>query len=123
VQYGGGKRANIPGYFVGGKTGTSEVLVNGRYLKRSNIGSFVGAFPINDPKYAIIVLIDQAKSNKYNNWLTIGGIVAAPVAGNIIKRSGPLLGVWPQEDQTEQVDKDLALDFTPSYKPLVPATQ
>jgi len=123
VEHGGGKRANIPGFFPGGKTGTSEILINGRYSKRANLGSFVGAFPINDPKYAVIVLIDQAKPNEFNHWLTIGGIVAAPVAGSIIKRAGPLLGVWPQEDQSERVNEELTLDFTPSFKPLTQIKQ
>ena len=85
VEHGGGKRANVQGFFPGGKTGTSEVLVNGRYSKRSNLGSFVGAFPIHNPQYAVLVLIDQAKPNEFNSWLTVGGMVAAPVAGSIIK--------------------------------------
>ncbi len=119
VEHGGGKRANVRGFFPGGKTGTSEVLVNGRYSKRSNLGSFVGAFPIHNPQYAVLVLIDQAKPNEFNSWLTVGGMVAAPVAGSIIKRAGPILGVLPEEDKSDEINKELSLDFTPSFKPLV----
>lgn len=120
VEYGSGKRANVPGLYVGGKTGTSEILISGRYNKRANLGSFVGAFPMHNPKYAIIVLIDQAKPSELNGWKTTGGIVAAPVAGSIIKRASSILNIWPQNDEEMEIsDKDLNLDFMPLDRPLV----
>ena len=83
---GTGKNANIEGYEVGGKTGTAERAEKGGYNKNKTIASFVAAFPMSNPKYVIFVGIDQP-----NYIFNTGGIIAAPVAGNIIKNIAPIL--------------------------------
>ena len=90
VLEGTGKYANVAGYEVGGKTGTAEHAENGRYNKKQTIASFVAAFPISNPKYLIYIGFDRP-----NYSFNTGGMVAAPVAGNIIRNIAPILGVLP----------------------------
>jgi cell division protein FtsI (penicillin-binding protein 3) len=116
VQRGFGKKADVPGYFVGGKTGTSEKIgKNGRYMKNSNVASFVGAFPMNNPQYVISVILDAAKPNAKNHGFTTGGMIAAPLAGNIISNIAPLLEVYPNNAKTyEIINQELYLDPKPN---------
>lgn len=97
VKSGFGKNANVSGYDIGGKTGTSEKIKNGRY-SNNNIASFVGAFPIDQPKYILYVMIDEPKRNKHNRGFATGGMVAAPTAGNIIKRVMPVVNILPKNN-------------------------
>jgi cell division protein FtsI (penicillin-binding protein 3) len=95
VLDGSGSRANIPGFFVGGKTGTAEKVVNGRYAGNVRFNAFVSAFPINNPKYVVLVIVDEPKKAKQGCGVT-AGCNAGVLAGNIIRRAAPLLGVKPQ---------------------------
>jgi cell division protein FtsI (penicillin-binding protein 3) len=98
VVAGTGKNADASGYHVGGKTGTAEKLVNGRYDGDKVMSSFVGGFPMSDPKYVVVVIVDEPQEiQKYVR--PTGGIVAAPAVKNIIMRSGTLLGIKPQFDE------------------------
>ncbi|AXW84846.1 penicillin-binding protein [Anaplasma marginale] len=90
VERGTGKRANVKGYLVGGKTGSAEKVIDGRYRKDANLASFLGIFPISEPKYAIMVMIDEPKGSKVT-----GGAVSAPVVGRIISRMAPILSIAP----------------------------
>ncbi len=102
VKYGSGKSANAPGYFVVGKTGTAEKLVNGRYAKGgANVAIFTGAFPAYDPKYAFVVMVDEPKGTKATHGYTTAGWISAPVMGRVVQRIAPLLGVVPQVARTE----------------------
>lgn len=100
VLFGTGVYANVPGYLVGGKTGTSQVVgANGRYKSKLNNSSFVAAFPINAPRYVVYALVIHPKPTKkmqnFSHGFTTGGYVAAPAVGRIISRIGPMLGVRP----------------------------
>lgn len=95
VENGSGRRAEVPGYFVGGKTGTAEKVVNGRYANNVRFNAFLGAFPVDDPQYVVLVIIDEPKPEKPGMGAT-SGLNAAPVVGNIIRRSASLLGVRPE---------------------------
>lgn len=107
VEKGTGKGAAVPGYDVGGKTGTSDKNVNGRYKKDSRISSFVGAFPMTAPRYAVLVMVDEPKGNKATFGYATAGWVAAPAAGRIISRIAALYGVAPVDTtlQAEARDK------------------
>lgn len=92
VEQGSGKRAEVPGFSVGGKTGTAEKVVNGRYSKDVRFNAFLGAFPTKNPEYVVLAFIDEPKPEKGQKSAT-AGLNAAPVVGNIIRRSASVLGV------------------------------
>ncbi len=91
VLDGTGKKANVEGYDVGGKTGTANRAEGGGYNERQTMASFVAAFPMSQPKYLVYVIFDRP-----NYSFNTGGMVAAPVAGRVIKNIAPLLGIRPQ---------------------------
>ncbi len=91
---GSGSRADVPGYRVGGKTGTAEKVVNGRYSGDKRFNAFLAAFPIDDPQYVVLVIIDEPKPEE-GAPSAVAGLNAAPMAGNIIRRAAPVLGVKP----------------------------
>jgi cell division protein FtsI (penicillin-binding protein 3) len=100
---GTGKYADISGYVVGGKTGTSEKIVNGRYSKKLNITSFVGVFPSHDPRYVVVVMVDEPKGQKFSSYYATGGWVAAPAVGGFIRRAAPMLGVAPVNEKSPKI--------------------
>ncbi|WP_200371969.1 peptidoglycan D,D-transpeptidase FtsI family protein [Rhodovibrio salinarum] len=94
VEYGTGKNADAYGYRVGGKTGTADKQKNGRY-SNAKISSFVGAFPMDDPRYVVFAMVDEPKGQEHTFGYATGGWVAAPVVKNVIERMGPMLGIQP----------------------------
>ena len=92
---GSGKNARVPGYNVGGKTGTADKVVNGRYSNAANFNAFLAGFPIDDPRYVVLTFIDEPKTDK-GNGAALAGNTAAPMVRDIISRSAPLLGVEPK---------------------------
>lgn len=94
VLKGSGRRAEVPGFLVGGKTGTAEKVVNGRYSNKKKFNAFLSTFPVDDPRYIVLVIVDEPKPEKGQRYAT-AGTNAAPTVGKIIKRSAPLLGVVP----------------------------
>jgi cell division protein FtsI (penicillin-binding protein 3) len=95
AEKGSGKRAEVPGYRVGGKTGTAEKVVNGRYAKDKRFNAFLAAFPMDDPEYIVLSIVDEPKPEKPGMGAT-AGLNAAPIVANIIRRSASLLGVKPE---------------------------
>lgn len=101
VRYGTGKNAEVKGYMVGGKTGTAEKQVDGKYSDDAVVSSFVGAFPMNDPRYVVIALVDEPKGIKSTFGYATGGWVAAPVVSNVVSRIGTIAGMIPQKADSE----------------------
>ncbi len=97
VAKGTGKGAFVDGYRVGGKTGTAQKAVDGRYLENNHIVSFIGFAPADDPQIVIYVAIDNPKET-----VQFGGVVAAPIVGKIIGDSLRAMGVEKREDQIEK---------------------
>ncbi len=95
VEEGTGAKAEVPGYFVGGKTGTAEKSRNGGYARRALLSSFAAAFPMNNPRYAVIVIIDEPEGNKNTFGYATGGWTAAPAVGRIVARVAPVVGIAP----------------------------
>jgi cell division protein FtsI (penicillin-binding protein 3) len=94
TQPGGtGRRADVPGYEVGGKTGTADIAANGGYRERAVIASFLAAFPMSAPRYVLLVTIHEPKPSAETNGQVTAGLNAAPVAARIIARAAPLLGL------------------------------
>ncbi|MDR3376312.1 MAG: penicillin-binding protein 2 [Ancalomicrobiaceae bacterium] len=94
---GSGTRAEVEGYRVGGKTGTAEKVEAGRYEHDKRRNSFLAAFPMEDPQYLVLVVLDEPKPDKDGNS-AVAGLNTAPLAGNIIRRIAPMLGVMPKFD-------------------------
>ncbi|MFC4778471.1 stage V sporulation protein D [Paenibacillus sp. GCM10023252] len=93
VAQGTGKNAFIDGYRVGGKTGTAQKVINGRYSPNEHIVSFVGFAPADDPKVVIYVAVDNPQGIQF------GGVVAAPIVGRIMEDTLQYLGVPPRDKQ------------------------
>ena len=96
VVEGTASKADVIGYRVGGKTGTAEKVVHGRYAHDKLLNSFIGAFPMDNPRYAIIVMLDEPKATPETFGFATSGWNAVPTAGKIIERIAPLLGVVPK---------------------------
>jgi len=95
VMKGTGKKADAPGYRIGGKTGTAQKLINGHYSQTINITSFAGVFPMDDPRYVIVVMLDEPKATKETYGFTTAGWNVAPVVSRTVSRIAPMLGVIP----------------------------
>ncbi|MDR3520230.1 MAG: penicillin-binding protein 2 [Acidocella sp.] len=119
VMSGTGKNAAVPGYVVGGKTGTAQVVgPNGKYLLHTNNASFMAAFPMNDPQYVIYVLVLQPHPDSTTGGFTTGGVIAAPTVGRIIARIGPMLGILPATGDTlAALDAALTVPMNPTPPP------
>jgi cell division protein FtsI (penicillin-binding protein 3) len=98
VEFGTARKAEVAGYRVGGKTGTAEKSLGGGYSHSAKLALFVSAFPIDNPRYAILVMIDEPKGNKQTFGFATGGWIAAPVVSNIIARMAPMEGIRPVFD-------------------------
>jgi cell division protein FtsI (penicillin-binding protein 3) len=95
AQEGTATKADVIGYRVGGKTGTAEKVIHGRYSKDHSLATFIGAFPMDHPKYAIFVMLDEPKALPETFGFATAGWNAVPTAAKIIERIAPLLGVMP----------------------------
>jgi cell division protein FtsI (penicillin-binding protein 3) len=110
VLKGTGKRANADGYRVGGKTGTAEKVVHGRYSTSALLTSFLAAFPTDAPEYVVLVMLDEPQRLPETHNQATAGINAAPTVGKIVARIAPILGVAPklEVDQSKFDAKVLA---------------
>ena len=95
VAEGTGEQAGVPGYLVGGKTGSADKAGAGGYHRGGILSSFIAAFPIQQPRYVVLVTLDEPKGDAATYGFAHGGWTAAPTVGRIIGRIGPLLGLPP----------------------------
>lgn len=109
VSDGTGKTADARGYFVGGKTGTAEKAVGRGYSRKRLITSFVGAFPMQAPRYVVLVMLDEPQATKQTFGYATAGWNAAPTVGRIVPRIAPLLGVAPAAEDDRLILDALAL--------------
>jgi len=108
VEDGTGKKAEAEGYLVGGKTGTAEKAVAGGYKKNALITTFVGAFPMDSPRYAVLVMLDEPHGTKSTHGYAGAGWNAAPTVGRIISQIAPMLGVMairPSGEDKEETER------------------
>ncbi|WDH81530.1 stage V sporulation protein D [Paenibacillus urinalis] len=96
VAKGTGRPAFIDGYRVGGKTGTAQKVINGRYSTTEHIVSFIGFAPADDPQIVVYTAVDNPKGIQF------GGVVAAPIVQNILEDSLHYLQVPQRKDQLEK---------------------
>ncbi|HSF13740.1 MAG TPA: penicillin-binding protein 2, partial [Erythrobacter sp.] len=97
--YGTGKSADAPGYRVGGKTGSAEKAGVGGYKKTSLVSSFAAAFPMDAPRYVIVVVVDEPKGTVASSFQRTAAFTSAPIVGKLVPRIGPMLGVQPDESR------------------------
>lgn len=101
VTEGSGKQAEVPGYVVGGKTGSAEKLARsgGGYSEDQVRTSFAAAFPMHDPQYVVLVLLDEPQGLKETFNFATAGWNSAPTVGRIIAEIAPMLGVYPTSEK------------------------
>jgi cell division protein FtsI (penicillin-binding protein 3) len=105
VSDGTGKKAEAPGFRVGGKTGSAEKPGAGGYRRSSVVATFAAAFPMDNPRYVVLVMIDEPKGNAYSSGQRTAGWTAAPVVSKVVMRAGPMLGVFPDESRDVDVSE------------------
>jgi len=116
---GSGKRATVPGYRVGGKTGTAEKVVHGRYSKDVRFNAFLASFPMDDPTYVVLTIIDEPKPEE-GKFSATAGLNAAPMVSEIIRRSASFLGVKPDFQLEAQPAMVSNLSGRPDFQQEVP---
>ncbi|WP_338661868.1 penicillin-binding protein 2 [Pararoseomonas sp. SCSIO 73927] len=123
VTDGSAKGAEVAGYFVGGKTGTAQKTgPRGGYLPNKRIAAFVGAFPMQAPRYAIYVMVDEPNPNARSHGYATAGWVAAPAAGTVISRIAPVLGLVPENPQDPGIVQAVSIPLQPGRGGPRPAT-
>jgi cell division protein FtsI (penicillin-binding protein 3) len=98
AEKGSARKADVEGFYVGGKTGTSEKVVNGRYSKHRLLNSFTAVFPADKPRYLLLVMLDEPQVIPETHGFATSGWNAAPTAGLIVARIAPLLSIVPRFD-------------------------
>lgn len=98
AEIGTARKANVKGYYVGGKTGTAEKVINGRYAKKKVLTAFTAIFPADAPKYQLLVMLDEPQALKETFGFITSGWNAVPTGGKVIARIAPLLGIEPRFD-------------------------
>jgi cell division protein FtsI (penicillin-binding protein 3) len=113
VMKGTGRKADAPGFRLGGKTGTGEKPQAGGYSRDANVTTFAGVFPLDDPKYVVIAMLDSPKGTAETYGFRTAGWNVAPVVSRVVSRIGPLLGVVPDENTDIDVSELLPLLWEP----------
>lgn len=114
VTDGYSKPAEVPGYFVGAKTGTAEKTAGRGYKKHANISALMSVFPMHAPRYALYFMLDEPKGNASTGGYSTAGAVSAPGAGRVIARVGPMLGLMPETGATAaSAQAQLAIPMNP----------
>ena len=106
VNSGTGQNAQINGYSVGGKTGTAEKFDRGlgKFNFEKNYASFASFFPLNEPKYVVVICLDEASNQYRKTNQRIAGNTAVPLAAEIISRVAPILGIMPEKHLNTAAD-------------------
>jgi cell division protein FtsI (penicillin-binding protein 3) len=110
VERGSARAAAAPGYLVGGKTGTAEKNVRGRYRTNARLSLFTGGFPITDPRYAILIILDEPQPTATTHGFATGGWVAAPMVARLVPRLAALWGIPPMDENQPMVREQLFLN-------------
>ena len=106
------KYAEARGYMVGGKTGTAEKIQAGGYNNKANLATFVATFPVHDPRYVIVILVDEPKGQEHSHGYSTAGWVVAPAIRRIVEQIAPILGVLPVDEKSPLIRQKMLLDFT-----------
>ena len=113
VAEGTGRQADAAGYLVGGKTGTAEKTEGRGYARNARLSSFVAAFPMTDPAYIVLAMLDEPQGNASTHGHATGGWVAAPVVGQVVERMAPMLGLPPIDHDAAEIREAMWLPPSP----------
>ena len=102
VEDGTGRKADAPGFRIGGKTGSAEKPGVGGYRRTSLVATFAAAFPMDRPRYVVIAMLDEPQGTHATSYQRTAAWNAAPIVGRVVPRIGPLVGVMP--DDTRDID-------------------
>lgn len=102
VTQGSGRRANVSGYEVGGKTGSAQKIINGKYVENTLRTSFISAFPMDNPQYVLMVMLDSPKKLKETYNFNTAAWNVVPTAEKIIAAVAPQLGISPRPYESTQ---------------------
>lgn len=105
VSDGTGRKADVPGFRIGGKTGSAEKPFEGGYKRNSLVSTFAAAFPMDAPRYVVIAMLDEPQGSIATSFQRTAGWVAAPVIANLVPRIGPMLGVIPDDSRDVDVSE------------------
>ena len=94
---GTGRRAEVEGLRIGGKTGTAEMAGLGGYRRKAVISSFAAAFPMDEPRYVMLVMLFEPQGSDETKGGITAGLNAAPTTARIVERIAPILGVLPRQ--------------------------
>ncbi len=109
VEYGTARFAEAPGYVVGGKTGTAEKNQGGHYELKKLMSDFVSVFPMQDPRYLVLTLVDEPHGTKATHGYATAGWTVVPATSRIIERIAPILGVPPVDESSPAIVQALAV--------------
>ena len=113
VADGTGRKADAPGYRIGGKTGSAEKRSEGGYNKTSLVSTFAAAFPMDNPRYILITMLDEPQGSAETSFQRTAGWTAAPIVQKLVPRIGPMLGVIPDEHRDVDVSELTPLLWKP----------
>lgn len=109
VAGGTGSQAYVEGYNVGGKTGTAEKNNHGRYDQNLLLSSFIGVFPVGNPRFAVLAMLDEPRGVPESQGYATGGWTAAPAVAAVIEQLGPLYRVPPDFDRGRGIVNEMAM--------------
>jgi cell division protein FtsI (penicillin-binding protein 3) len=112
AEQGSGKAANIPGYYVGAKTGTAAKIFHGHYSANKNFTTFTAVVPVDKPKYLFLVVYDEPQAVQGTYGFSTAAWNAGAVAGHVIDRVAPILGIPPRFDPPAKPFPDIPLPVT-----------
>ena len=98
AEVGTARKADVNGYYIGGKTGTAEKVINGHYAKKRVLTAFTAILPADSPRYQLLVMLDEPQALKETHGFITSGWNAVPTGGAVIARIAPLLGIEPRFD-------------------------
>jgi len=98
AEKGTATKANVSGYYIGGKTGTAEKVVNGHYSKHKLLTDFMAVLPADKPTYLMMIMLDEPQPTPETHGFATAGWNAAPTAAKVIARIAPLLDIEPRFD-------------------------
>src|SRR5580698_6422519 len=98
VEKGTASKADVAGYYIGGKTGTADKVVFGRYSKTRVLTDFIAVLPADQPRYVLLIMLDEPKALPETHGFTTSGWNAVPTGGAVVARIAPLLGIEPRLD-------------------------